>query len=263
MTNVRFLFVPLPFNIKSRFLLVGGVQERLEFEEISIEQQKSTSAHIPHVAPSRRRKGMYFCPLQNRLYQGKRQGLSSYPQNMTNCHQQLHSWYAATTATRAHAHLLTKTLESHLSPIAALDFSEPYGTLVSSSQDDTQPRVWDLMIGYEIGRLRGHRGAVKCIQVEDNLCLTGAEDGTVRLWDLRLVDDDWVKGSLSDVAEEDGSRDGKLVERSNGIRSSNVSEAGTEGEGPCLRLFDGHTKAVTALYLEDECLVNCYLSPSV
>lgn len=201
---------------------LGGVQERLEFEEISIKQQKSTSAHIPHVAPSRRRKGPVFLPSE---------------------HDELPPAVAF------------MTLESHLSPIAALDFSEPYGTLVSSSQDDTQPRVWDLMTGYEIGRLRGHRGAVKCIQVEDNLCLTGAEDGTVRLWDLRLVDDDWVKGSLSDVAEEDGSHDGELVERSNGIRSSNVSEAGTEGEGPCLRLFDGHTKAVTALYLEDECLV--------
>lgn len=201
---------------------LGGVQERLEFEEISIKQQKSTSAHIPHVAPSRRRKGPVFLPSE---------------------HDELPPAVAF------------MTLESHLSPIAALDFSEPYGTLVSSSQDDTQPRVWDLMAGYEIGRLRGHRGAVKCIQVEDNLCLTGAEDGTVRLWDLRLVDDDWVKGSLSDVAEEDGSHDGELVERSNGIRSSNVSEAGTEGEGPCLRLFDGHTKAVTALYLEDECLV--------
>ena len=71
MTNVRLLFIPLPFNIKSRFLLVGGVQERLEFEEIPIKPQKSTSAHIPHVAPSRRRKGTHFELFQNHLYQGK------------------------------------------------------------------------------------------------------------------------------------------------------------------------------------------------
>jgi division protein 1 len=116
------------------------------------------------------------------------------------------------------------------------------------------------MTGSEIGRLRGHRGAVKCIQVEANLCLTGAEDGSVRLWDLRLVDeDDWDRDSLADVAEEDEGTayDGELVEKPNGIRSSEPSEAGTADQtGPCIRLFEGHSKAVTALYFEDECLVN-------
>ena len=78
-----------------------------------------------------------------------------------------------------------QSLESHTTPITALDFSEPYGTLVTASQDDTQLRVWDLLTGEEIGRLRGHRGTVKCIQVEDHICLTGSEDGTVRVWDLK------------------------------------------------------------------------------
>ncbi|KAI9572587.1 WD40-repeat-containing domain protein [Boletus coccyginus] len=146
------------------------------------------------------------------------------------------------------------TLESHSTPITALDFSEPYGTLVSSSQDDPQPRVWDLMTGSEVGRLRGHRGGVKCIQVEDNLCLTGSEDGSVRLWDLRLLDDDWEKDGLSDVLEEISSsyHDGELIEKPG---SGTVSEAGTDSDGPCVRTFDGHTKTVTALYFEDECLV--------
>jgi mitochondrial division protein 1 len=39
------------------------------------------------------------------------------------------------------------------------------------------------------------------------VCLTGGEDGNVRLWDLRRVDDEWrgedETTSLSNVAEED------------------------------------------------------------
>lgn len=205
---------------------LGGVQERIEFEEAAFHQSDDTkTTPAPHVAPSRRRRGPVFLPSE---------------------HDELPPAVAF------------MTLESHLTPIAALDFSEPYGTLVSASQEDSQPRLWDLMTGSEIGRLRGHRGAVKCIQVEDNLCLTGAEDGSVRLWDLRLVDeDDWERDGLTDVAEEDEGTtyDGELVEKPNGIRSSESSESGTAQTGPCIRLFEGHSKAVTALYFEDECLV--------
>lgn len=206
---------------------LGGVQERIEFEEAAFRQSDNVkTAPVPHVAPSRRRRGPVFLPSE---------------------HDELPPGVAF------------MTLESHLTPITALDFSEPYGTLVSASQEDSQPRLWDLMTGSEIGRLRGHRGAVKCIQVEDNLCLAGAEDGSVRLWDLRLVDeDDWERDSLADVAEEDEGTayDGELVEKPNGIRSSEPSEAGTADQtGPCIRLFEGHSKAVTALYFEDECLV--------
>ena len=51
-------------------------------------------------------------------------------------------------------YVLQQTLDGHTSPITALDFSEPYGTLVSASQEDSQPYVWDLFSGSEIGRLR-------------------------------------------------------------------------------------------------------------
>jgi len=150
-----------------------------------------------------------------------------------------------------------QTLESHASPISALDFSEPYGTLVTASHQDVQPRVWDLISGTEIGRLRGHSGGVKSIQVEDHICLTGGEDGDIRIWDLRTVDDGaWGEGeiaSLSDVAEEVEDETGELVERPNSIRNSKESDP--EKESSCLRVLGGHTKTVTALYFEDECLV--------
>ena len=119
--------------------------------------------------------------------------------------------------------------------------------------------------------MRGHRGTVKCIQVEDHICLTGGEDGTARIWDLRRVDEDeeWEMGevhSLSDVAEEEDSvtEDGVKVSRdpepngdSKSIRQGVMSEP--EMSPACTRVLEGHSKAVSALYFEEDCLV-CYHS---
>lgn len=113
--------------------------------------------------------------------------------------------------------------------------------------------------GTEIGRLQGHVGAVKSMQVEDHICLTGSEDGNVRLWDLRKVnDEDCGEGemvNLSDVAEETEDEDRDSVEHPINIRNGHEHE---NKDGPCLRVLEGHTKAVTALYFEDECLA-CFL----
>ncbi|KAJ7480123.1 WD40-repeat-containing domain protein [Mycena galericulata] len=205
-----------------------GVKERLEFEQSQRPQKASAQPfHLPHT--SRRRKGPAFLPSE---------------------HDELPPGVAF------------MTLDGHTTPITALDFSEPYGTLVSASQDDSQPRVWDLFSGTEIGRLRGHSGTVKCVQVEDHVCLTGGADGNVRLWDLRRVDADQADGwgdegelvTLSDVAEEEeGSADAEASQESNGVRSG--KERATDRDDYCARVLEGHTKAVTALYFEDDCLV--------
>lgn len=151
-----------------------------------------------------------------------------------------------------------------------MDFSEPYGTLVTASQEDAQPRVWDLLSGEEIGRLRGHAGTVKALQVEAHLCATGATDGAVRLWDLRRVDGDaetseWDLSDVLEEAEEDGdctgTGDSVVVERpragTNGTRAkSRTSKEDTPG--PCVRVLEGHSKAVTALYFENDTLVRPY-----
>ncbi|KAF8887771.1 WD40-repeat-containing domain protein [Infundibulicybe gibba] len=204
-----------------------GVKERLEFEKSNNRSQKNPAQPL-HIPPtSRRRKGPAFLPSE---------------------HDELPPGVAF------------MTLDSHTTPITALDFSEPYGMLVSASQEDAQPRVWDLLYGTEVGRLRGHSGTVKCVQVEDHVCLTGGEDGNVRLWDLRRVeeDDGWDDGmvNLSDVAEEEEGRtaDGES-EGSSIVRDGTDAESATGRDDPCVRLLEGHSKAVTALYFEDECLV--------
>ncbi|KAK0245407.1 WD40-repeat-containing domain protein [Armillaria nabsnona] len=204
-----------------------GVRERIEFEQESSRTPKKNSQpmHLPQ--SSRRRKGPAFLPSE---------------------HDELPPGVAF------------MTLESHTTPITALDFSEPYGTLVSASQDDAQPLVWDLFSGTEIGRLRGHTGAVRCLQVEDHVCLSGSDDSTVRLWDLRRVESDDSDGwgdegeivSLSDITEESENGD-EPSPRPNGIR--NGKEPLERRNDPCARVLEGHTKAVTALYFEDDCLV--------
>lgn len=118
----------------------------------------------------------------------------------------------------------------------------------------------------EIGRLQGHRGAVKALQVEDHVCLTGGEDGTVRLWDLRRVgevESDTEVVSLGDISEEAEDGESQLgadepdyehMTHSNGIRQSqSTSEESTSSA--CARVLEGHSKAVSALFFEENCLV--------
>lgn len=118
------------------------------------------------------------------------------------------------------------TLRGHTSPLAALDFSEPYGTLVSSSFDDSV-RVWDLSTGEQVGTLEGHKDTVGCLQVENELCVSGSADTTVNVWDLRKV------GKEGDVVDENTRDDAS----------------------PCVRTLSGHSKSVTALYYANRQIV--------
>ncbi|KAI0248095.1 WD40-repeat-containing domain protein [Lactifluus subvellereus] len=212
------------------------VQERLELE--TSRNGRSGSMHASLMASSRRRKGPAFLPSEH----------DELPPGV-------HLWS-------------TQTLECGSAPITSLDFSEPYGTLVTASQEDAHPRVWDLLSGEAIGRLRGHAGTVKALQVEAHLCATGATDGAVRLWDLRRVDgdvetSDWDLSDVLEEAEEEGEgtgTDGGVVverprTRSNGMRRSTNGAPEEDATGPCVRVLEGHSKAVTALYFESDMLV--------
>ncbi|KAH8111514.1 WD40 repeat-like protein [Phellopilus nigrolimitatus] len=190
-----------------------GVRERVDFEESVTSARRIDQS-------SRRRKGPAFLPSE---------------------HDELPPGVA----------FLTLPASSQNAPLIALDFSEPYGTLVSAaaedgSDGDPAPRVWDMLAVEEIGRLRGHSGTVRALQVEEHVCLTGGEDGAVRVWDLRRVGEtDAEIVSLADISEE-GDEEGS-IRANGGVR--------VEPDGPCARVLEGHSKAVTALYFEENCLV--------
>jgi division protein 1 len=92
----------------------------------------------------------------------------------------------------------------------------------------------------------------------------------VRLWDLRRVDGDveaseWVLGDVLEEAEEDGDdvdTGGSVVvdhphSGTNGtVRARQASEeTNDDAPGPCVRVLEGHSKGVTALYFENDTLV--------
>ena len=86
-------------------------------------------------------------------------------------------------------------------------------------------------------------------------------DSTVLdVWDFgNDEDEDWESGdmlSLSDVAEEDESAEERTNSsiRQGGSDSSRPASA-VERDGPCVRVLEGHSKAVSAMFFEDECLV--------
>ncbi|CAE6511874.1 unnamed protein product [Rhizoctonia solani] len=166
-------------------------------------------------------------------------------------------------------------------PIAALDFTEPYGLLItasyahqapsnssstfpfssaSASQSsahvdfaDPDPRMWDLCAGTPIGRLRG-AGAVRALQVQGQACVTGGADGVVRVWDLSKVpDDDDTSGTFLG-----NGKNGKPREEEDFVHLERESTSEGSGEGPetgCVKVLEGHSKAVTSLYFEDTCMV--------
>lgn len=114
-------------------------------------------------------------------------------------------------------------------------------------------------------------GAVKALQVESSVCVTGGVDGQIRIWDLDLAESTFppplgsppldvtappMENVLFGKSEDVFGGGAGLV---NGAEEGMMKEEGgaTKAEaGPCVRTLDGHTKAVTSLYFDGSCLVS-------
>ena len=125
-------------------------------------------------------------------------------------------------------------------------------------------------------------GAVKALQVESNVCITGGVDGSLRIWDLDLAESLFQRNPvplaspgipsgpqhfesvlLGKAHPEDvfgmGADSGLLgggAIRDDGVMREEPG-AGRDKEGtPCVKTLDGHTKSVTSLYFDGNCLVS-------
>lgn len=83
-------------------------------------------------------------------------------------------------------------IQADTESITQLDFDIPFGTMVSASLEPTV-KVWDLSKGEHIGSLTGHNASVRCLQLEDNVVVTGSADGTAKVWDISDLENPLVE----------------------------------------------------------------------
>jgi mitochondrial division protein 1 len=109
-------------------------------------------------------------------------------------------------------------------------------------------------------------GPVKCLQVEGSICVSGGTDNTVRIWDLMAVEEEEEAlnqgfaeniassprstfPTIPDAEGEDDDDAAVIVERP----QTHTPRSRPKG---CIRTLEGHTKAVSAVYFEESCLVS-------
>jgi division protein 1 len=103
---------------------------------------------------------------------------------------------------------------------------------------------------------------VRALQVQGQACVTGGEDGVVRVWDMSKVPDEEETGPGGFVGSANGRKGREEEDFVHLEREGSNSEASGSGDGPetgCVRVLEGHSKAVTALYFEDACMVSADL----
>lgn len=86
----------------------------------------------------------------------------------------------------ASAGRLLLTLRGHSSVITDLAVS-PDNSLLISSSEDRNLRVWDPRTGASLAVLRGHEKMVHLVRFApaESILVSASEDGTCRVWDLR------------------------------------------------------------------------------
>lgn len=139
-----------------------------------------------------------------------------------------------------------KTLEGHTDDVICLDFNHPKGMLISSSMDGSV-KAWDLYRNKCLGNLEGHQGLVQCLQLDEARLLTGADDGTIKQWDLSLIDNNSTFSSSVFSGSTSPPTSPSLTAINNNNNSGLINETFT---------LEGHASEITAIFADQHSIVS-------
>lgn len=124
--------------------------------------------------------------------------------------------------------------KAHDDNITCLDFDLPFGTLCTAGHLDHVIKIWDLSRSKQIGRMTGHVATVNCMQITNNMLVSGGKDALLKLWNLNV-----------------GVQSFRNVLPTNNSNLEPISSSAS-----CIHTFDSHVDEITSVTVAGENLIS-------